>query len=87
MSRDGPSIDSVRAEEVGVFDPAADTTEHTWGTPAPVPVSITLAQSTPESRAGTVNGTPLSTGMVSTLPLGNVTRYTTARSSTVSAMG
>lgn len=53
MSRDGPSIDSVRAEEVGVFDPAVDTTSHAWSRPDPVPRSVSLTQSSQESRAGT----------------------------------
>ncbi len=53
FSRDGPSIDSITAEEVGVVDPASDITSHTWGSPDPPPLTITLAQSSPASRAGT----------------------------------
>jgi hypothetical protein len=53
LSRDGPTIDSVRAEEVGVFDPAVDTTTHTWGIPETLPLSIALSQSSEVSRAGT----------------------------------
>ena len=52
LSRDGPSIDEVRAEEVGVVDPQGDSTTHTWGNPDPPPLSIALGQSTPSSRAG-----------------------------------
>ena len=53
MSRDGPSIDGVRAEEIDVVGPASDATTHTWGAPVPPPLSITLAQDEVESRAGT----------------------------------
>ncbi len=52
LTRDGPSIDSVTAEEIGVVQPASDTTGHTWGSPDPPPLSMTIDQSTAESRAG-----------------------------------
>ena len=44
LSRDGPSIDGVRAEEIGVVGPASDATTHTWGAPVPPPLSISLTQ-------------------------------------------
>ena len=53
MTRSGPGIDNVRAQEVGVFDPASDTTTHRWSPPNPTPQSIALRQSEPSSRAGT----------------------------------
>ena len=53
LSRDGPSIDGVRAEEVAVAGPASDATTHTWGAPVPPPLSITLTQNRASSRAGT----------------------------------
>ncbi|HEY5978617.1 MAG TPA: Ig-like domain-containing protein [Microlunatus sp.] len=53
LTRDGPSIDGVTAEEVGVVGPASDATTHTWGTPEPPPLSITPSQSAASSRAGT----------------------------------
>jgi 5-hydroxyisourate hydrolase-like protein (transthyretin family) len=53
FSRDGPSVDSVQAREVGVVGPASDDTTHTWGGPTPPPLSISLAQDRETSRAGT----------------------------------
>jgi len=50
MTRSGPGIDNVKAEEVGVFKPASDTTTHKW---TPTPLSIALTQSSSLSRAGT----------------------------------
>jgi hypothetical protein len=52
LSRDGPSIDSIRAEEIGVVGPASDATTHTWGAPVPPPLSIALTQNAAASRAG-----------------------------------
>ena len=53
LSRDGPSIDGVSAEEIGVVGPASDATTHTWGAPVPPPLSISLTQDDAASRAGT----------------------------------
>lgn len=52
LSRDGPSIDSIQAEEIGVVGPASDATTHTWGAPVPPPLSIALTQNAAASRAG-----------------------------------
>lgn len=52
MTRSGPGTDTVRAEEVGVFDPASDTTTHEWTPASPAPQSITLTQSSETSRVG-----------------------------------
>ncbi len=53
LTRDGPSTDTVTAEEIGVVGPASDQTSHSWGSPDPPPLSITLDQSETPSRAGT----------------------------------
>ena len=53
LTRDGPSIDRVVAQEVGVVGPASDITTHTWGAPEPPPLSIILDQASTTSRAGT----------------------------------
>lgn len=53
LSRDGPSVDRIRATEIGVVGPASDATTHTWGAPAPPPLSIALTQDRASSRAGT----------------------------------
>lgn len=53
MTRSGPGTDTVRAEEVAVFDPASDTTTHRWTPARPAPQSIALTQSSERSRVGT----------------------------------
>lgn len=50
LTRNATGIDNVKAEEVGVFKPASDTTTHKW---TPTPLSIALTQSSSLSRAGT----------------------------------